>query len=521
MANTVIALKKSGTPSSVPTNLANGELAINYADGKLFYKAANGSIASISGNEPNYFGSVNASGTFVIADTPGDILTLEAGPNITIVGDAISDKITISSTATGGGITYIKKTSNYTANSGDGIIADTAAGTFNVTLPASPNVGSQVVIVDGNNWAANTLTVLRNGSTIEGINEDLVLDVAGTSVTFVYDGTTWETYFQLGVSNIDVANSVLSVAGLAFDKANNALANTSDISFNGSLFFPSGNVGIRTLSSAAPLSIAFDNTTEPTSGGGRLIQLENSNTSTSSKSSLVFYGADAGGTLRHGASILWGKSGPWSSNGNDYASYLAFYTRTSGSTQLERMRIDGSGNVLLNTTDTTLYNNTTTGYGVCYRVGASLDVLSTSDNALILNRVGTDGGIAEFRKAGTIVGSISVTGSSTAYNTSSDYRLKEDIKPVDNPCGRLLLLKPVNFAWKVDGSRVDGFIAHEAQEIVPEAVIGEKDALDDEGNPVYQGIDQSKLVPLLTAALQEALTKIDALEARIAALEAA
>jgi hypothetical protein len=68
--------------------------------------------------------------------------------------------------------------------------------------------------------------------------------------------------------------------------------------------------------------------------------------------------------------------------------------------------------------------------------------------------------------------------------------------------------------------RVDGFLAHELAEVVPEAVTGEKDAVDDEGNPVYQGIDQSKLVPLLTAALQEALAKIDDLTARVSALEA-
>ena len=108
---------------------------------------------------------------------------------------------------------------------------------------------------------------------------------------------------------------------------------------------------------------------------------------------------------------------------------------------------------------------------------------------------------------------------------------------------RVLDLKPVNFAWKVDGSRVDGFLAHEAQEVIPEAVSGTKDAmtseeyevtpavLDDDGNvtteavmgtrsvPDYQGIDQSKLVPLLTAALQEALAKIDAMETRLTALE--
>jgi hypothetical protein len=68
---------------------------------------------------------------------------------------------------------------------------------------------------------------------------------------------------------------------------------------------------------------------------------------------------------------------------------------------------------------------------------------------------------------------------------------------------------------------VDGFIAHEAQAVVPECVTGEKDAVDDNGNPVYQGIDQSKLVPLLTAALQEAIAKIETLETRLTALEGA
>lgn len=124
----------------------------------------------------------------------------------------------------GGGITYIKKTSNYTANAGDGIIADTSTGSFNVTLPATPNVGTQIVIVDGNNWAANTLVVLRNGSTIEDVAEDLTLDVAGTSVTFIYDGTTWETYFQLGISSLGTQNIVFNMANAAFLQANNAYA---------------------------------------------------------------------------------------------------------------------------------------------------------------------------------------------------------------------------------------------------------------------------------------------------------
>jgi hypothetical protein len=110
------------------------------------------------------------------------------------------------------------------------------------------------------------------------------------------------------------------------------------------------------------------------------------------------------------------------------------------------------------------------------------------------------------------VGNISIGGSSTSYNTSSDYRLKEDIKPVENALERLQDIKPVNFAWKIDGTRVDGFIAHELAEVIPEAVTGEKDAIKDDGTPIYQGIDQSKIVPLLVAAIQELTARLEILE---------
>jgi hypothetical protein len=120
-----------------------------------------------------------------------------------------------------------------------------------------------------------------------------------------------------------------------------------------------------------------------------------------------------------------------------------------------------------------------------------------------------------------LVGTITTSGSATAYNTSSDYRLKTDAKPMTGASERVQALNPVNFEWVADGTRVDGFLAHEAQAVVPESVTGTKDAVDADGNPEYQSIDQSKLVPLLTAALQEALTKIDSLETRLTALEGA
>ena len=119
------------------------------------------------------------------------------------------------------------------------------------------------------------------------------------------------------------------------------------------------------------------------------------------------------------------------------------------------------------------------------------------------------------------VGYIGTNGSSTIYSTSSDYRLKENITPVQGAADIVKAMRPVTYNFKSDSTDWhDGFLAHELQELHPHAVTGSKDAVDEEGNPEYQGVDYSKLTPILTAALQEALNKIDALEVRIAALEA-
>jgi hypothetical protein len=98
-----------------------------------------------------------------------------------------------------GGLTYIFTTTPVTATDKQGVLTDTSGGAFTVTLPATPSVGAQVVIADaGNNWGTNNLTVGRNGSTIGGLAEDLVCNITGASVQFVYDGTTWEVYAQIG-----------------------------------------------------------------------------------------------------------------------------------------------------------------------------------------------------------------------------------------------------------------------------------------------------------------------------------
>ena len=127
-----------------------------------------------------------------------------------------------------------------------------------------------------------------------------------------------------------------------------------------------------------------------------------------------------------------------------------------------------------------------------------------------------------FRTGNSEVGKIVADRSGTTYITSSDYRLKENETIISNGITRLKSLKPYRFNFKIKPEKiVDGFFAHEVGTVVPEAITGTKDEVDSDKNPVYQGIDQSKLVPLLTAALQESISKIEVLETKVAALEAA
>ena len=129
------------------------------------------------------------------------------------------------------------------------------------------------------------------------------------------------------------------------------------------------------------------------------------------------------------------------------------------------------------------------------------------------------GRLIEFHYNNGGVGTITTDGSNTAFNTGSDYRLKENIVDLTDGITRLKTLKPCRFNFKANTAKtVDGFLAHEVT-AVPEAITGVKDDVDSEGKPVYQQIDQSKLVPLLTAALQEAIVKIETLETKVAALE--
>ena len=210
-------------------------------------------------------------------------------------------------------------------------------------------------------------------------------------------------------------------------------------------------------------------------------------------------------------------SGTWSSSSKP--TLMAFQTcADSSSTPTERMRITKDGHLRFgqSSSDTPGYGNSTTGISMLPdgRIFSSMGGTFSQWNR------NSNGSVISFARSSTGVGQISVTTSATSYGTSSDYRLKENVVALDGAIARVKQLLPKRFNFIVDAdTTVDGFLAHEAQTVVPEAVTGTHNEVDDDGNAVMQGIDTSKLVPLLTAALQEAIAKIETLETKVAALE--
>jgi hypothetical protein len=201
-------------------------------------------------------------------------------------------------------------------------------------------------------------------------------------------------------------------------------------------------------------------------------------------------------------------------------------TRTaSGSLSLgtntqERLRITGNGAMLLGTSSEFVWNGSN-GTGAAIFPDGSSAFVRSNNPTMHVRRLDSSGQVIVFGRDANNVGSISVTGSATSYSTSSDYRLKENLTPVTGALTRVNNLPVWRFNFIGDAQIVDGFMAHEAQTVVPESVTGHKDEVDGDGNPVYQGIDQSKLVPLLFAAVKELSAQVTNLTARVAALEAA
>ena len=394
-----------------------------------------------------------------------------------------------------------------------------AAGNQFSFLVANTNTGAVTINVDG----IGAKAITRTGTTAL-VAGDMV---AGQAVEIIYDGTRFQLVNGNSFTNLKVSGT-LGVTGVATFTAqpiassltaslpvftdaskglvSNTITGTGSVAMSASPTF-TGTVGAVDVTTTGNTILGDASTDTLNVGNGGLVKDASGNVGIGTASpggklevagELRVYPSTTPAAIRFGVSAV--EKGKLAV---DSSSNMLF--ETAGA---ERMRIDSSGNLLVGTTS--VLGKQTNAY----------DGVTAFGLALANTASGTAGQIAiRFMRNGSDVGSVTTTNVATAYNTSSDYRLKENVAPMTGALTTVSQLKPVTYTWKSDGSDGQGFIAHELQAIVPDCVSGAKDAVDAEGNPVHQGIDTSFLVATLTAAIQEQQTIINDLKARITALE--
>jgi hypothetical protein len=262
-----------------------------------------------------------------------------------------------------------------------------------------------------------------------------------------------------------------------------------------------GDVGIGTSSPSTRLHVAGGSATE--------LRITTSDSLASTGAALVRFGGSNSATSGY---VGFGGTA------NDYYNWNALSGASIfGTANTERMRIDSSGNLLVGTTSDGIFSPNN---------GFAFKPADTSAGGAVMaigHATGTVSGYsyAVFNFAGGPIGSISQSGTTAVlYNTTSDYRLKDNVVPIVNALDRVQALKPVTYTWKAAPDEIgEGFIAHELAEICPQAVTGEKDAVNEDGSIKPQGIDTSFLVATLTAAIQEQQALIENLTTRLNALE--
>jgi hypothetical protein len=338
-------------------------------------------------------------------------------------------------------------------------------------IDVSGNVGMGTASPNRTGFTAPVLSITNGTSGI--------IELIGTQTA---DGTIGQIAFYNTSSSVRIAQ----ILGLR-SGANNSGALTFQTNNAGTLgeagrFDSSGNLGIGTTS---PASVA----------GFKLIEVQGS----------------TGGIFQASASGNSVKARFYSTNIQGYAGTTSNHPFAFLTNDIERVTIDTSGYLLVGTTST--LNASKMGYQFDGNAGYR-GLFSNNNTGGAATHMG-------FYTSGTSYGSISSNTTGTGFNTTSDYRLKNTIAPMTGALAKVALLNPCTYKWNADGSDGQGFIAHELAEVCPQAVTGEKDAVDAEGKPVYQGVDTSFLVATLTAAIQEQQAIITQLTTRITALEGA
>jgi len=168
------------------------------------------------------------------------------------------------------------------------------------------------------------------------------------------------------------------------------------------------------------------------------------------------------------------------------------------------MTLDDSGRLLVNTTSVIGGSGDTLQIAGKTTAGTDYCAMYTGTSTTVYG--------SRYYHTSAVVGSITFTASGTAYNIASDYRLKESVQPLTGGLARINALKPSIYKWKVNNSNGEGFIAHELADVVPAAVTGEKDAVNEDGSIKPQQVDLSKIVPVLVAAIKELAAEVNALK---------
>ena len=457
--------------------------------------------------------------------------TTQAAAASTSATNAASSAAAAAASAASGMYSAVQdKSANYTVvvgDAGDLLRVTTTSGNITITLPAISTVsdGFKVAIVK---WTvdANTVTVARSGSdTINGATS-ATIGVQYSSITFVADYETNQWFGAstgLGVSNVNVDAFSGNGSTVAFTLSGDPASE------NNTQVYVSGVYQEKDTYSVSTTTLTFS--TAPPSGTSNIEVVWTTPLAIGTPSDGTVTTAKLASTTGSGAVVL--ATSPTLTGVVTFdagtAALPAITTTGDLNTGIffpaadtiafseggaEAMRIDSSGNLLVGTTTQIGAEQVGISFADASKNGLGIQVQASTSGAAF----------AVFRNSsGTLIGSITrnTTTNAVLYNTSSDYRLKENITPLTNALARVSALKPVQWLWKdCEGVVGEGFIAHEVQDVVPAAVSGEKDAVDADGNIKPQGMDSSYLVATLTAALQEAHGMIKNLEQRVAALEA-
>ena len=476
-----------------------------------FYMLTNGNIGigtTNPGSKLTVNGSTRMGGNVEVSELlSGDkVLTLTANTGGFAIGDidGLGDQAFISGDGSNIEISINQSTSLY-CDSNNRVGIGTTSPTALLTLESSsfsPYPGIDI----------------KSTNTYPG-GEIRFLDSSGSEVS------TIEAYNNPGISYLRLNHNVGSLSStLTLDDGflHLSTAGSERMRIN-SL----GNVGIGTTSPSS--QVGSTKVLDISSNGNGEIILDHTDAGSSSDLGLYSWNRNNDHLAHIKASC----------DGATDSAFISLHTQATGGSfsnpsSNERMRITSDGNVGIGTTSpnsklhvagtvslsTPLANfDGNVGSGVYGAVSVRVDNINYGTAMKFYRSLSADNNAIGFQNGASTVGSISIGASSTSYNTTSDYRLKENLTAITDGIDRLKQLKPRRFNFIGNADVVDGFIAHEAKEVIPESVTGEKDEVLPNGDPVYQGIDQAKIVPLLTAALQEAVTKIEQLETRIQTLE--